>query len=158
MLVLALPIAHARPMRAIQKDLAKLERKYEEQKDPVHQAKALAKLLPIEVDAAAMRIKAGEVEEGIARLERYRDAAEQLYQALLATGRNPVKKPDGFLQLQIGLRETVRRLRDVADLVPYAQRDAVEAVRADLETLNVKLLQQLFPPPKPKPPKKKGGP
>ena len=129
-----------------------LQEKYEKEKrkDAVHQAKAFAKLLPKVVAAAQLRIQAGHVDQAIESLTQSRDEAERVYVALLATGRNPVKKSDGFKQLQIALRESVRGLRDVLYLVPFSRRAPVEAVRADMEQLNAQLLQQLFPPPKPK--------
>ena len=150
----AMPVAQnsGRPEK-IDKDLQKLEENFQKQKDPVHQAKALAKLLPKEVEAAGLKMKAGQVDEGIEMLTHYRDETKNVYQALVATDRNPVKKPDGFMQLQIALRESVRRLRSVLYIVPYERRQRVEAVRADMEQLNAQLLQQLFPPPRPKPKK-----
>jgi hypothetical protein len=151
LLLAPLPVSQSKRLEKMEKDLRKLEQKYAEQKDPVHQAEVLAKLLPREVDVAGMLIQAGKVDEGIAILTHYRDETHRVYQALVATGRNPVKKPQGYMQLQISLRESVRRLRDVLYLVPYERRGPVEAVRADMEQLNARLLQELFPPPPPKP-------
>jgi hypothetical protein len=137
------------------KKLRKLEHNFEKQKDPVHRAKALAKLITREVDVASAEIRKGEINEGVARLERYRDLARRVHEELLATGRNPVKKPDGFMQLQIALRESVRRLNDLIFLIPIGRREPVEVVREDLDRINAQLLAELFPPPKPKPKKKK---
>ncbi len=150
LLLAPLPVSQSYRLEKIERDLHKLEQKYAEQKDPVHQAKALAKLLPKEVEAAGMIIQAGRVDEGIGILTHYRDETHRVYQALVATGRNPVKQPQGYMQLQIALRESVRRLRDVLYLVPYERRGPVEEVRADMEQLNARLLQELFPPPPPK--------
>jgi len=148
----ALPVAqNSGQLKSVDRDLQKLEQNFQKQKDPVHRAKALAKLLPKEVEAAGLKVKAGQVDEGIEMLTHYRDETRHVYQALVATDRNPVKKPDGFMQLQIALRESVRRLRSVLYIVPYERRQRVEAVRADMEQLNAQLLQQLFPPPHPKP-------
>jgi hypothetical protein len=153
-LLVATPASQSKRMEKIQKDLTKLEKKFAEQKDPVNQAKALAKLLPKEVEKAGILIQAGKVDEGIEILTHYREEAHRVYDALVATGRNPVKKPQGYMQLQIALRESVRGLSDVAYMVPYQRRDSVEAVRADMEQLNARLLQELFPAPPPKTNKK----
>jgi hypothetical protein len=137
------------------KKLRKLEEKFEKQKDAVHRAKALAKMMTKEVDAASAEIRKGEIQQGVKRLEHCRDLAIRVHSELLATGRNPVKKSDGFKQLQIATRESVRRLNDLIFLMPVGRRGPVEVVREDLDQLNDQLLTELFPPPKPKPKKKK---
>ena len=154
-LLLLAPPASAQDAKRLVKaeqEVKHLEQKYEKEqkKDAVHQAKALAKLLPKVVEAAGLEIQAGQVDQGIGALTHYRDEAQRVYQALLATNRNAVKKPDGFKQLQIALRESVRGLRAVAYQMPFSRRSSVEAVRADLEQLNGQILQKLFPAPKPK--------
>lgn len=156
LLLAPLPAAqNAERMAKVQRDVQKLERKYnkEKKKDAEHQAKALAKLLPKGVELAGLKIQAGQVNDGIGMLTRYRDESERVYRALVTSGRNPVKKPGGFMQMQIALRESVRGLRTVLNLVPFQRRQPVEAVRADMEQLNAQLLQELFPPPKPRKPK-----
>jgi hypothetical protein len=150
LLLVLTPASYSKRMANVQKDLDKLEKKYAEEKDPVNQAKALAKLLPKEVEHAGVLIQAGKVDEGIEVLTHYQGESHHVYDALVATGRNPVKKPQGYMQLQIALRESVRRLNDVIFMVPYERRQPVEAVRAEMEQLNARLLQELFPAPPPK--------
>ncbi len=132
------------------RQVQKLEQKFVSEKDPVNRAKALAKLLPREIDEAAAEIRGGNTSAGISRLQHYRDVARQVHQALLGMGRLPAKKPEGFMQLQIALRESLRRLSDLLFLIPLGQRDPVEVVRSDLSLLNSQLLQELFPPPAPR--------
>jgi uncharacterized coiled-coil DUF342 family protein len=141
------------PFAQNQKKLLKLENKFQEQKDAVHRAKALAKLLPKEVEMASHEVRDGHMDQAIGRLEQYRDQVVQVHQELLATGRNPVKKSSGFKELQISLRESVRKLRDLIFNLPLENRQPFEAVRQDLSHVNNQLLQELFPP-RP-PPKKK---
>jgi hypothetical protein len=137
------------------KKLLKLEAKFQKQKDAVHQAKALAKLLPEEVRMAAQEIQEGEYDQGVARLERWGNQAQQVHDALLATGRNPVKKPAGFTELQVALRESLRGLRDVIFYLPLGRRHSAESVQANLAQINGQLLQEMFPPPPPPKRKKK---
>lgn len=157
LLLAPLPAAQSpRRLEKAEKHVQKLERKYEDQKqkDPMHQAKALAKLLPKGVELAGLEIQAGRVKQGVGMITRYGNEANRVYRALISTGRNPVKKPDGFMQLQIALRESVRGLRNVLGVVPFQEQETVEAVRGKMEQLNAELLQELFPPPKPRPRKK----
>lgn len=139
------------------KKLHKLEHHFEQQKNPVRRAKELAKLITKEIDMSAEEIQKGELEQGIARLQHYARVALRVHKQLLATGRNPAKKPAGFMQLQMAMRRSVNRLNDLIFLVPLGQRGPVEEVRESLDKINSELLEELFPPPKPREKKKHRG-
>lgn len=133
-----------------QKDVAKLEAKFEREKDAVRQAKVLAKLLPKEVSMASEEIQQGEFDQGIARLQHWSVQTQQVHDALIATGRNAVKRPAGFTELQVALRESLRGVRDIIFSMPLGHRRRAETVQTDLSQINSQLLQELFPPPTPK--------
>lgn len=149
LLSLALPVQNPKQLQKQIRNLEKLERKFQDQKGAVHQAKVLAKLLPKEVQMAAEEIREGEFDQGVERLERWSDQAEEVHDALIATGRNPVKKPAGFTDLQVALRESIRGLRNIIFSLPLGRRHRAEGVRANLSQINSQLLQELFPPPPP---------
>lgn len=131
------------------KKLLQLEAKFQDQKDAVKRAKALAKLLPEEVRIAAEEIQEGEFDRGVARLERWSNETQQVHDALIASGRSAVKKPDGFTELEVALRESLRGLRDIIFSLPLGRRNRAESVQANLSQINNQLLQELFPPPPP---------
>lgn len=133
--------------------LRKLEAKFQRQKGAVHQAKVLAKLLPKEVQMAGEEIQQGEFDQGVARLEHWSDEAGRVHDALIATGRNAVKKPAGFTELQVALRESLHGLRNIIFSLPLGHRRRAESVRTNLSQINSQLLQEIFPPPPP--PKRK---
>lgn len=137
------------------KKLRRLEAKFERQKGAVHQAKALAKLLPKEIEMAAEEIQAGEYDQGVARLEHWGNTAQQVHDALVATGRNAVRKPAGFTELQVAMRVSLRGLRDIIFSLPLGRRHQAETVQANLSQINSQLLQELFPPPRPSKPKRR---
>jgi hypothetical protein len=138
------------------KKILKLEADFARQKDPVHQAKSLAKLLPAEIGMAGEEMQQGDYDQGIARLEHWSNETQQVDDALVATGRNPVKKPEGFTELQVALRESLRAMRDIVFALPLGRRHRAESVEANLSQINSQLLQELFPPPPPQSmPKKK---
>jgi hypothetical protein len=145
LLSLAVPVQNPKQLQRLEK----LERKFQDQKGAVHQAKVLAKLLPQEVLMAAEEIREGEFDQGVQRLERWSDQAEEVHDALVATGRNPVKRPAGFTDLQVALRESIRGLRDIIFSLPLGRRHRAESVQANLSQINSQLLQELFPPPPP---------
>ncbi|HEV2387115.1 MAG TPA: hypothetical protein VGS20_07645 [Candidatus Acidoferrales bacterium] len=135
--------------------LLQLEQKFREQTDPVHRAKALAKLASGEIRAAQEEIRAGQTDQALGRLDRFRDDAREVYQALQASGINAVKRPAGFQELQIALRESVRRLRDIIFGLSLERRGGFVTAQQDLDQINNQLLQDLFPPPPPPKPRRK---
>lgn len=143
------------PVAQNPKKLLKMEHKFQEQKDPVHQAKELAKLLPKEIEMASKEVREGQTDAAIGRLRHYRNDVVKVHEDLLATGRNPVKQSDGFRQLQISLRESLRRLHDLILDAPLESQAQIEKIRQDLAQVNSQLLQELFPPPPRRKPKKK---
>ncbi|HVC00458.1 MAG TPA: hypothetical protein VNJ12_14155 [Candidatus Dormibacteraeota bacterium] len=150
MLLFSLALHGQQPTRK----LLKLEAKFQDQKGAVKRAKTLAKLLPEEVRVAAEEIQEGEFDQGVARLEHWSAEAQQAHDALIATGRNAVKKPDGFTELQVALRESLRGLRNIVFYLPLGRRHSAETVQAHLSRINSQLLQELFPPPPASPPQK----
>ena len=149
-LLLALLIACDVAVRAQDSRLSKLEAQYENEMSPVGKAKLLAKLGPLEVDEAAREIKADQDETAFTVLERYRDSVRTIADALNAAQTNPVRHPAGFKELQIGLRQSLRRLGDLLLLLPSDEQPRLEALRSDLTTIQNSLIEALFPSPKDK--------
>jgi hypothetical protein len=130
--------------------LSKLEAQYQSETNAVQKAKLLAKLGPLEVDEAARKIKLDQDEMALAGLERYRDEVRKTADALVATQANASRHPAGFKELQIGLRESLRRLGDLVLLVSSDEEPQFEALRSDLSTVQNSLIEALFPSPKEK--------
>ena len=128
-----------------EEDRAKYEAQFKLERDPVDKAKILAKLGRYEVDQARADLKAGLDEQSLADLERYRDQVEATVKALTATGVNPEQHPSGFKELQISLRETLRRVDDLIFQLPIDKRPWFQAVRSDLTKSQNFLIEALFP-------------
>jgi len=148
-------IAFSAMTRAQDPALGKLEAQYQSETNAVRKAKLLAKLGPLEVDEAARKIKADQDEEAFSELERFRDEARTTADALAAMQVNASRHPAGFKELQIGLRESLRRLGDLVLLVQSDEQPRFEALRSDLATTQNSLIEALFPSPKEK--REKGG-
>ena len=86
----------------------------------------------------------------LSALERFRDEVRSTADALAATQVNAARHPAGFKELQIGLRESLRRLGDLLLLVPSEEQPRFEALRSDLSTTQNSLIEALFPSPKEK--------
>jgi hypothetical protein len=141
-------IACASTLLAQNPSLAKLEAQYHAEMNVVRKAKLLAKLGPLEVDEALRSLQADQDDMALARLARYRDDARSNTDALSAAEANPARHPAGFKELQIGLRESLRRLNDLLPEVPSDEQPQFEAVRSDLSGTQNLLIEALFPSPK----------
>lgn len=130
---------------AAQDSLAKLEAQYELERDPVAKAKLLAKSGRLELDQVRADLKTGNEEQALSDLERYRDEVESSVKDLSATGVSAEKHPGGFKELQISLRQALRRVDDVISSLPYDKRAWFQAVRSDLAKSQATLMDQLFP-------------
>ncbi len=130
---------------AAQDSLAKFEAQYELERDPVAKAKILAKDGHLELDQVRADLKTDNEEQALSDLEHYRDEVELSVKALSTTGLSAEKHPGGFKELQISLRQTLRRVDDLISSLPYDKRPWFQAVRSDLAKSQATLMDQLFP-------------
>lgn len=123
--------------------------KYQQETDPVHKARALAKLAKPQIDLARKQLNAGHDVASLNTLEKFRDECKETFAALKATGIDAQKKPNGFKQLQIAIRKSIYSLNDLILVLPTDKRIFFRAVRTDLENIQNQLIDALFPrPPK----------
>jgi hypothetical protein len=125
--------------------LEHLEAKFNRETNPVKKAKKLVELGRAELAAIRDAVEKGEVPVAAGLAERYRDQVAAAHTALVATGVNAEKNPDGFKQLQVSLRENIFKLRDLVPLLPLEQRAPLDSVERDLTSVNQQLLLELFP-------------
>jgi hypothetical protein len=125
--------------------LSKLESEYRVETNPVRKARLLAKLAPLEVNEALKDLKADQDSAAFTVLQRLRDDARKNVDALLATQVSAARHPAGFKELQIGLRESLRRLNDLSSVVPIDKEDQLESLRSDLTETQTSLMDALFP-------------
>jgi vacuolar-type H+-ATPase subunit I/STV1 len=130
---------------AAQDRLAKELARYQQETDPVHKARALAELSGDQIALARKQVKGGEEVAALHTLEQYRDEVQQTAAELKATGIDAEKKPAGFKQLQISLREGLRRIDDLILTIPVDKRPFFRAVRSDLAKTQNDLIDALFP-------------
>ena len=134
----------ALPARA--EDLhSKLEAQYQSESDPVRKAKIVAKLGHFEIEQSRSDLKAGDEEKALAVLERYNDEVRKTGEALTASGIDPERRPAGFKELQISLREFIRQLDDLILTLPFDKRPWFQAVRSDISATQNSLFDALFP-------------
>ena len=83
--------------------------------------------------------------EALAIFQQYRDEARACQKALEGKEPDPEKHPNGFKQLQISLRQSLRRLSDIIVGLPGDEQKPFQDVRRDLEQMDRQLIHELFP-------------
>ena len=119
--------------------------RYQQETDPVRKARALAKLGNDQIALARKQLKDGKDVASLQTLEQYRDEVQQTAAGLKATGIDAEKKPAGFKELQISLREIIGRIDDIILTLPVDKRPFFREVRSDLAKTQNDLIDALFP-------------
>ncbi len=125
----------------LEQDLAK----YQADADPVRRARDLVKLGDAQVDLARKQLKDGDDVASLATLQQYVDEVQKTSSELAATGIDAEKKPTGFKELQISLRETGRKIDDLIFTLPVDKRPFFREVRTGLTKVQNDLMDALFP-------------
>ncbi|HVA18103.1 MAG TPA: hypothetical protein VMV59_10385 [Candidatus Dormibacteraeota bacterium] len=129
----------------VQKEIAKDKANYERQTKPVGRAKAVVKLGRAEYLAARQSLDAGNIRSAFEFLADYNEQAIAAHDALEKLDVDPEKHSNGFRQLQISVRESLRQLREIIGRVPLEQQESFQKLEEDLDALNQKLILELFP-------------
>lgn len=125
-----------------------LRQRLTQESDPVRKAKKMPELGEAEFRQIQKEVASEQFDDALALLRQYRAEVRSCLQGLDATGANAEKHSSGFRQLQISLREALRRLDTMIPLIsPDAQSGFIET-RADLNEMNKNLIEELFPRPK----------
>jgi hypothetical protein len=119
--------------------------KYQNETDPVRKSRALVKLGDEQVDQAKKQLKGDDEVASLHTLELYRDEVRDTVAALKGTGVDAERKPAGFKELQISLRETIRRIDDLILTLNVDKRPFFREVRNDLFLYQNELIDDLFP-------------
>ena len=125
--------------------LAGLLDQYHHENDPVRKARILVKLGDDEVELAKKQLQGGNDVASLETLENYRGQVEQTVAGLKATGVDAERKPGGFKELQINLRENIRRVDDLIFTLPADKRPFFREVRTSLANMQNDLIDALFP-------------
>ncbi|MDR3721241.1 MAG: hypothetical protein P4L00_06545 [Candidatus Acidoferrales bacterium] len=125
--------------------IADLRARLAREPSPVSKAKLMPELGDAEFAEIDTKVTQGHMPEAIAILRIYRDEVDSCNKGLDATGVDAEKHPGGFKQLQISLRESLRRLDAVIVNMTSDEQAPFLDVRKDLSDVNRRLIQRLFP-------------
>jgi len=111
----------------------------------MRRAQMMPKLGEAEFDEITRDVDAGKLPEAVAVLREYSSEIGSCEKGLDAEHINAEKHPKGYKQLEISLRESLRRLNGLLVSFTAEEQQPFLDVRSDLDTLNRHLIRELFP-------------
>jgi hypothetical protein len=124
---------------------AGLRSRFEKETDPVRKARQVALLADSEFRDMHEKIDAGDLAAAGEIAGRVRDEAQTSKKLLDAKSRDAEAHPDGYKQLEISVRESMRRLDDIMVSLAQDEQAPLAEVRKDLDELDRQMIHQLFP-------------
>ena len=124
---------------------AQLRSRFEKETDPVHKARQVALLADSEFRDMHEKIDTGDLAGAAEIAARVRDEAQASKKLLDAKSRDAEAHPDGYKQLEISVRESMRRLDDIMVSLAKDEQAPLAEVRKDLDELDRQMIHQLFP-------------
>jgi len=119
--------------------------RFTQEPDAVRRAQKMPKLGEAEFDEITRDIDAGRLPDGLAVLKEYRDEIESCEGGLDAKRIDAEKHPKGFKQLEISLRQSLRRLDSLLVGLRSDEQAPFLEMRTNLDELNRHLIHELFP-------------
>ncbi len=119
--------------------------KFEHEADRVHRAKLLLPLGESEFKDAETALANDQTAEAIAILKKYLDEARSCEKALEDKFPDAERHSNGYKQLQISLRESLRRLDAMIVGLTEDDRKPFVEIRGQLDEMDRHLIQMLFP-------------
>ena len=119
--------------------------RFEQETDAVRRAKLMHRLGEEQFHEIAKEISDGNLSQALTILQQYRDEAEACIKALDAKVADPEKHSGGFKDLEISVRQSLRRLDELLVGMTSDDQKPFLEVREDLDRLNRHLVRELFP-------------
>jgi len=138
MLFASAPIAKAQTA-------SELQTKFEQEDDAVRRAKMMTKLSRADFHEISQQMAAGDDTDALTTLQQLVDDARSCSTALDQREKNPEAHSNGFKQLQIAMRESIRRLDDLIVSLTRDDQAPFLLIRDKLDQLNRHLIHELFP-------------
>lgn len=125
--------------------LAQLRGRFDKESDPVRKAKLMVPLGTAEFDRIEKQIADNDINGALAGSREYEGQASSCEKALDARGVSPEKHPSGYKELQLSVRESLRRLDNVMVSLASDDQKPFKDVRKNLDDLDRDLIKELFP-------------
>jgi hypothetical protein len=139
-------------------DVKQLQARFDRENNSVRKAKLLEKLGDAQLEETRRASQASDYPTIGLVLEKYRDNARAVVNALKKDHPDAARHTGGYKQLQIHIHKALRDVDEILIIAPGEYRPPIEIVRRDLAAMDNELLDLLFPrrPEGKKPEEKKG--
>jgi hypothetical protein len=128
-----------------QERLSTFRSRLESDPDPVHKAKIMKDLGDAEFQEIQKDLDAGNGPDAVAVLEKYQAEVQGCAKDLDEKKIDAEQHPNGFKQLQVSIRQSLRRLDDILPSLTADEQKPFLQVRKELEHLDRHLIRELFP-------------
>lgn len=122
-----------------------LRTRFQKETNPVRKAKLIQQLADAEFSNIQNQIAEGDLAGAAGIAGQVRDEARTAQEALDEKKRDAEEHPEGYRQLQISVRESVRRLNDILIGLAADDQKPFQEIRDDLDKMDRQLIHQLFP-------------
>jgi hypothetical protein len=119
--------------------------RFEHETDPVRRAKLMPRLGEEQFHEIGKEISDGNLSQALTILKQYRDEAQVCVKDLDARVADPEKHAGGFKELEISVRQSMRRLDELLVGMTSDDQKPFLEVHEDLDRLNRHLVRELFP-------------
>ena len=116
-----------------------------QESNPAKKVKLEIQLAELKLGEAVAAYDHDQFEAGPKLLQAYHGLMKQAWDLLEKSGRDAGRKPQGFKDLDIALRESARRLNDLKQRTPSADRVGIESIATETDLLHNHVLTALFP-------------
>jgi hypothetical protein len=123
-----------------------LQARFDREANSVHKAKLLEKLGDQQFAETRLASQANDYKTVGLIMEKYRDNARAVIDALKKEHPDAEHQMGGYKQLQIHIHRGIRELNELLVLAPVEYRPPLELVHQDLVSIDDELLLRLFPP------------
>lgn len=125
---------------------ADLQARFDRESDAVRKAKLFGKLGDKQFEETRNASRAGNYQVVGLTMEKYRDNARTVLQALKETHSDAYRHTGGYKQLQMHVHRALHELDELLIITPSEYKPPLELVRRDLVAFDEELLELLFPP------------
>jgi len=118
---------------------------FEREQNPVKKSIYATRLAQLKLQQATDAYTKGDLDQGPKLLDEYLNWVKNSWDLLKSSGRPAERKPQGFKELDIALREDARQFGDLEHRVPFTDRDPVTKASQEAEKIRGEVLAVLFP-------------
>jgi hypothetical protein len=143
--VLTAALLLAAPSLPVTEDLAKLQERFDKEKDGEKKVKIMEKLAEAQIARERAASDSNDFKTVGFTFEKYRDNLRAALEALKRKHPNAVKKPTGYKHLEILNQRALREVTDALLVAPEVYKPPLQIVQSDLKKMEDELLFLLFP-------------